>query len=161
MLNFFRVRKQLSEVTALLDAMGDRLHDHQVQIEVMGEALTRKDDDNLAFVHRLHETMGGDQKLMCEGDALARLRVLRGQSDKYLDMVAAMRGDYDAEGALLRRLACALGCAQFDLDTIVKRAAQLASELPKNVKLTRELEEKRQKVEDLEDELDEIVEASY
>lgn len=161
MLNFFRVRKQLSALNGILDAMEERLHEHQVQIEVMGEALTRKDDEMLAFVHRLHETMGGDQKLMCEGDALARLRVLRSQSDQYTAIMDAVNGRYCADIALRKRLACSLGCAQFDADTITKRAIQLAGELSKNGELTRELGEKEQEISDLNNELDDIVERTF
>lgn len=157
MLNFFRVRKQLSELNDLLDAMGDKLHDHQVQIEVMGEALTQKDNDMLAFVHRLHETMGGNQKLTCEGDAMARLRVLRSHSDQYIAIMDVVNGNYCADFTLRKRIACSLGCAQFDTETIVKRASHLAGELPKNIELTRELGEKEQEIAELNEELDNLV----
>lgn len=152
-MKFFRLNKEINDQEAQLTDMAERLHEMQVTVEVQSEALTQKDEELMKFVALLHETMGGEKKLRTEADALSQLRLLRGQSDTYLAIRAAIRGDYDPDAALLRRLACSLGTSQLDVESVIARAAQLSTVLAKNAGLEYELRNSKELVDELEDEL--------
>jgi hypothetical protein len=152
-MKFFRLNKKVAELERHTCDLEKRLYEMQTTVEVQSDALNQKDVALMEFVHKLHETMGGEKKLTCEEDALARLRVLRDQSDRYLAIRSVIRGDYDAEEALLKRLACSLGCSQFDVENVIKRAGVLAGVLSENVGLKHELRNSKDLIEELEDEL--------
>lgn len=154
MLNFFKVRKQLIEANVQRDSMSEQLYTHQRTIEVMADTLEQKDAALLEFVGRLHENMGGELKLTCEGDALARLRVIRAQAERYTAILDMIHGSYDADEALLKRVACALGTSQLDVNSIISRAGHLAGAQSKNIELTLKIAEMQQEIEELEGELD-------
>lgn len=152
-MKFFRLNKTIDEMEAQLTDMSERLHEMQVTVEVQSEALTQKDVELMEFVHKLHETMGGEKRLNSEADALARLRELRGNSDTYLAIRAVIRGNYDPDAELLRRLACAVGTSQLDVDSVIRRAAQLSTALTKNAGLQYELRNAKSLIEELEEEI--------
>ena len=158
-MKFFRTRKKLYNAYQLLDQMSERLAEHQTQIEVMAEALNKKDADLLAFVDRLHENMGGELKLDSEAAALSRLRVIRGQAERYTAIMDMIHGDYDADAALLKRVACALGTADFEVNHIISRAGHLAAAHVRELALKRELADAKQEIEELKDEV--ICESEY
>lgn len=108
------------------DAMSDRLYEFEVQVKVAGEALVQKDSELHVFIEQLHNTMGGATLPTCESEALARLRVLRAQSDKYVAIRDALSGSLDADATLLRRLACAMGTADLSVESVIDRANTLA-----------------------------------
>ena len=152
-MKFFRTRKKLYNAYQLLDQMSERLAEHQTQIEVMAEALNKKDADLLAFVDRLHENMGGELKLDSEAAALSRLRVIRGQAERYTAIMDMIHGDYDADAALLKRVACALGTADFEVNHIISRAGHLAAAHSREMALKRELADAKTEIEGLKEEL--------
>ena len=152
-MKFLQVRKQLKEADGLLNQMSTRLHDHQRQIEVMGEALNRKDGELLKFVDKLHENMGGTLKLSCEADALSRLRVIRDQAERYTAIMDVIHGTYDADETLRKRIACALGTASFDVHNIISRAGNLAAAHSRELALKRELADAKAEIEELESEV--------
>lgn len=145
-----RLKRERDEAVRQAEQMGAQLENHQRTIEVMGEALTEKDTASAEFVGRLHETMGGAQALTCEGDALARLRVLRAHADQYIAIRDVLAGRFDPSVAVLKRVACAVGCAQFDVETVVERAGQIAQA---NTASKRELATAMGRVDELEGEL--------
>ena len=105
----------------------------------------------------MHETIGDVKYLKSpknEEQALDRMRRIREKSDKYQAICEVMAGNFDADEHLLKRLACAVGCSQFDVETVVARAGQLAAVNATNAGLQRELAGERQKVEWLEEERD-------
>lgn len=152
-MKFLQVRKQLKEADAMRDAMSERLFEAQTQIEVMGEALNRKDGELLKFVDKLHENMGGTLKLTCEADALSRLRVIRDQAERYTAIMDVIHGTYDADKTMLKRVACALGTADFDVHNIISQAGNLAAAHSRELALKRELEEAKTEIEELESEV--------
>ena len=151
-MKFFRLNKQIKEANALLGRMSDRLHEHQTQIEVMSEALNQKDTNMLELVGRLHENMGGTRVPKNEDDALVRLRSIRAQADRYQEIIAMVHGEYDADNALLKRVACALGTADFEVNHIISRAGHLAAAHSRELALKRELAEAKTEIAELEDE---------
>lgn len=149
-MKFFRLNKQLKQVAALRDAMSDRLHEAQVQIEVMAQALDQKDAELMAFVGRLHENMGGELRLESEGDALARLRVIRAQAEMFTAIMDVIEGRYDADQALLKRVACALGISQFDVNSVISQAGRLAGAHSRELALIHKVKQLEEEIEELE-----------
>lgn len=151
-MKFFRLNKLVKEADAMRNAMSERLHEAQVRIEVMAKALEQKDEALMEFVGKLHENMGGELKLTCEADAMARLRVIRAQAERYTAIMDVIDGRYDADEALLKRVACALGTSQFDVNSIISQAGHLAGVMSKNAELTLRVAKMQQEIEELEDE---------
>lgn len=141
------------------DDLSDRLAEFQTQVEVAAEALTRKDVELLEFISRLHETMGGIDGSRSapknEAEALDDLRDIREGADQYMAVLDVINGVFDADEHLLKRMACAAGCSQWDADTVIKRVGYLAAMQSTNAGLQRELAASRGKVEELEEERDE------
>ena len=126
--------------------------DHQTYVEVAAEALERKDQELMAFIHKLHNTMGGEHVPTCEAEALEALRLIRGRADKYLAIREVLAGKFDPDQAILRRIACSVGTSQLDIDSVVERAGELSNVHVKNAEMFRELVEARRRIEELEDE---------
>lgn len=106
--------------------MSDHLANHQSQIEIMAEVIEKKDKQILDFISRIHETIGGDMTPTTEDETLAILREQRAHADLYRNIREVLAGRYDADASLLRNLACALGCSQFDSDSVIRRGSSLA-----------------------------------
>jgi hypothetical protein len=153
-MKFFQLNKTIDAMEAQVVDMGERLHEHQTQIEVMAEALNQKDVAMLEFIGKLHENMGGTRTLKTEDEALARLRTIRAAADRYYAIIDMMRGDYDADAALLKRVACALGTADFESNHIINRAGYLAAAHSREQALKRELDEAGTEIAELEEELE-------
>lgn len=134
--------------------LSDRLFEFQTQIEVMGEALEMAEKRMLRFIDQLHNTMGGASVPTCEAEALDALRFIRGRADKYVAIREVLAGRFDPDQAILRRIACAVGTSQLDIESVIKRAGQLSQVNSKNAELTRDLVRARQEIEELEDDCD-------
>lgn len=132
-----RLWRERATAIAQRDALSNRLAEFQIQVEVAALALEQKDLEMFKFVGCLHETMGGETRPMCETEALARLRVIRAQADKYLAIRDALAGSLDVDAVLLRRLACAMGTSQIDCEAVIGRANALAKVNVTNGELTR------------------------
>lgn len=136
-----KLKRERDVATQQNEALSDHLHNHQQTIEVMGEALERKDKQLMEFVDRIHETLGGDVTPTCESETLDALRETRAHADLYRNIRKVLAGQYDAEEALCKRLACALGCSQWDAETLIRRASNLGVS---NRQLTGELASSRE-----------------
>jgi hypothetical protein len=121
-----RLWRERATAIAERDAMADRLAEFQTQIEVAAQALDRKDSELFEFIGKLHNTMGGATRPTCESEAMDRLRVIRAQADKYLAIRDALSGNLDVDATLLKRLACAMGTAELDVESVIGRANALA-----------------------------------
>ncbi len=153
-MKFFALNKKIAHLESLLSDMEERLMEHQATVEVMADALEQKDVALGDFILELHEGMGGEVVPKNKGATLERLRQIRDGYDRYTAIREVMAGMYSMEAGFLKRLACALGCAQWDVETILGRAGILSGAHVKNAELYRELTLEKQKVRELEDELD-------
>lgn len=134
------------------EQLSQRCAEHQTTVEVAIAAMERKDKELMEFIHKLHNTMGGDSVPTCEAEALAQLRVIRGRADKYLAIREVLAGRFNPDEHVLRRIACAVGTSHLDLDSVVERAGQLSQVHVKNAELFRELTEANQRIDELENE---------
>lgn len=71
---------------------------------------------------------------------LRRLTELRSSQDTMHQVWKVMTGIYDADQALLRRLACALGTSELDEAAVIRRASQMNLNTNRIAALERELE---------------------
>jgi len=143
----FKENKALKRQRNLADdhaeRLSDRLAQFQTVIEIQAEALSRKDAEMDAFVAKLHATMG--VPVSTEEDTFESLRTQRAHADLYRNIRAVLAGRYDADDALMRRLACAMGCSQWDSGSLVRRASNLAVG---NRKLELDLAQARARIEE-------------
>lgn len=143
-----RLWRERATAIAERDEMADRLHEFQVQVEVATEALAKKDISLLKFIDRLHDTMGGLTKPTCEGDTMARLRVIRAQADKYKTIRDGLAGNINPDSVLIRNLACAMGTSSLSVDAIVKRADVLMRSHVANSQLNKRVASLQQQLDD-------------
>lgn len=122
----------------------------QRTVEVMGASLTQKDNAFIEFIDQIHNVMGGTMRITSEADAMKRLRELRAHADQYVAIREVLAGRFDPDAQLLKQIACAAGCSQFDIDSLRNRVSHLAGVLGENVKLSNELRAAKAKIEELE-----------
>lgn len=154
---FRRKKKRDQELQELRDQneqLSTRCAEHQTHVEVANEAMNRNEAALMEFLRRLHHTMGGKKEPTCEEDTIADLRRIRAQSDMYLNIRAMLAGRFNADEALVRRIACAVGTSMLDVDSVVERAGQLSQVHAENIRLNQELEKAQRRIEalDAEDE---------
>lgn len=74
------------------------------------------------------------------------------EKERVIDEFRAMcAGNYNADAALLRKLACALGTSHLNTASVIARADQLVAVRTENLKLQGDLLVARERIDDLED----------
>ncbi len=129
-----------------LQALSDRLAEHQATIEVMAEALDLKDAEFLDCMEQL-QTAGGFE--FSNVDALADgIRGLRGEANTLAGIRDLLAGKLDPDKQLLMFLAISLGADSEELDDVTSRAQELSNAQMRAAELFRQNLELRQAAED-------------
>ena len=145
---FSKKHVRSAEDEELIEGLSNQLALSQTHIEVAAEALDHKDAEMFALIEKLHQTMGGKRTPKNESEALERLREMRAHADLYLSIREVLAGRFTADKALLRRLACSLGTAQMDVDTVMARAGQMTNVMAVNRQLSAKVERLEREIED-------------
>lgn len=135
-----------------INDLGDRLVEQQTRIELMQVEIVTKDEEYLKFISELHEHMG--ESVTGRDHTLQYVAGLRAQAETMQTIQIMLAGQYDADAALLRRLACAMGTSHMDLNSVVQRAGVLSQVNVRNAELERLVRQKEDKIDELEDELE-------
>ena len=147
-----KLKKKLQISNEQVDALGDRLMEHQTRIELMQVEIVTKDEEYLLFIAELHEHMG--RSVSGREHTLQYVANLRAQAETMQSIKAILAGQYDADAALLRRLACSMGTSHMDVDSVVQRAGVLSQVNVRNAEMERTVRQKQDTIDELEIELE-------
>lgn len=121
-----------------LEAMSDRLAEHQTRVEVMSEMLDRSDADLLALIARLQDAAGLERaNVEALVDGLRSMRYRVDMLERIRDILAGAVIDPGSE--LLRNLSTAFGMERdANGEDIVQRGMELAEAHTRAAALYRE-----------------------